>query len=71
MLFRMAKTALDLICTPEEAAGTLGISQERVLQFCRQGRITARKMGRDWVILKTSLAAFSKEERPTGVKLQK
>lgn len=63
----MAKTALDLICTPADAAKTLGLTEERVLQFCRQGRLLARKMGRDWVILTASVAAFSKAKRPTGV----
>lgn len=62
----MAKTPLDLICTPAEAAAILGLTEERVLQFCREGRLKARKMGRDWVILTASLAVFSKQKRPTG-----
>jgi excisionase family DNA binding protein len=63
----MAKTALELICTPSEAAKSLNLTEERVLQFCREGRLQARKMGRDWVILSASVVAFSKEKRPTGV----
>lgn len=67
----MKKTALDLICTPAEAAALLDVSEERVLQFCRQGRIQARKMGRDWVILTESATRFAKEPRENGVHLRK
>jgi excisionase family DNA binding protein len=62
----MAKTALDLICTPDEAAKQLGLTPERVLQFCRAGRLQARKMGRDWVILSASVRMFAKSPRPEG-----
>jgi hypothetical protein len=62
----MKRTALDMICTPAEAAAILGVTEERVLQFCREGRFQARKMGRDWVILTASLLAFSKQKRPGG-----
>lgn len=63
----MPKTsALDLICTAADAAKVLGVTEERVLQFCRDERIQARKMGREWVLLTASVAAFSKAKRPPG-----
>jgi len=35
-----------------EAAEILGISVKRVQQLCKAGRIPAKRIGRDWVVLK-------------------
>jgi excisionase family DNA binding protein len=60
------KKPLDLICTAEEAAAILGVTPERVMQFCRDGRLEARKLGRDWAVDLQSLRQFAKEPREGG-----
>jgi excisionase family DNA binding protein len=55
----------DLI-TAAQAAEILGLSKERVSQLCKQGRIQAVKPGRDWVMLRQTVQAFSKIDRPEG-----
>lgn len=57
---------LDYVCTPEEAAAMLGVTPERVMVFCREGRLAARKLGRDWIISTTSIRAFGKVKRKPG-----
>ena len=55
----------DLI-TAAQAANILGLSKERVSQLCKQGRISAVKPGRDWVMSRQTVEAFGKIERPEG-----
>ena len=55
----------DLI-TAAQAATILGLSKERVSQLCKQGRISAVKPGRDWVMSRQTVEAFGKIERPEG-----
>jgi hypothetical protein len=62
------KTTLDLICSPFEAAAILGLTEERVLQLCRTGVLSARKMGRDWVILTDSVGKYGSTPRKRGPK---
>jgi excisionase family DNA binding protein len=49
--------------TVAETAELLGVSVERVRQFCYQGRL-GHKVGRDWVITEEELAAL--ERKPVG-----
>lgn len=46
--------AMNLL-TVYEAAERLGLSHQRVRQLIDQGRLPARKVGRDWVILESDL----------------
>lgn len=57
---------LPLICSTAEAAAILKVSEERVLQFARAGRIEGRKLKRDWVLSLASVKAFAKVERKSG-----
>ena len=51
--------------TTREAAEFLDVSQSRVVQFCREGRL-GRKIGRNWAITRAQLEAFRKIERKPG-----
>ena len=51
--------------TAEQAAEYLGVTANRVRQFCRAGRL-GTKSGRDWVITEDELEAFAKLPRPAG-----
>lgn len=59
-------TALRQILSLPEAAALLDLSEERVLVFCRQGRILARKLKREWVLSRASVLAFRRKARPGG-----
>lgn len=48
----------------KEAAARLGVSEQRVRQFCEEGRLEARKFAGRWVITEAELRAF--KLRPTG-----
>lgn len=52
--------------TTAEAAKRLGVSPGRVRHFLAEGRIQARKFGRDWAIPATVVAEFAKQERRVG-----
>lgn len=52
--------------TTAEAAKRLGVSTGRVRQFLADGRIKARKFGRDWAIPASAVAEFAKIERKVG-----
>jgi hypothetical protein len=58
-----ASTLLLLNC--DEAAEEIGLSPERIRQFCRGGRLGQRVGGR-WVILQEELNRFRKIPRPSG-----
>ena len=49
-----------------EAARRLGVTQARVRQLIRAGRLTARRVGRDWLIDERALSrvAVRKPGRP-------
>lgn len=57
---------LDAICSAAEAAAELGISAARVLQFCRAGRLAAKRIGRDWAISRQAVQDLAELERPPG-----
>lgn len=44
--------------TTEQAARELGVSTRRVRQYIEEGRLKAKKIGRDYIINSRSLAAF-------------
>ena len=51
----------DAVMTLEEAAGFLKVSETTVYQLLRDGQLKARKVGREWRFLKSSLVAYLKE----------
>lgn len=53
----------DQICTVAEAAAIVGVSTKRINQLHDQQRIEGRKIGRDVLLLKSSVEAFAKIER--------
>jgi len=48
----------------KEAATRLGVSEQRVRQFCEEGRLGTKKFAGRWVITEAELRAF--KLRPTG-----
>ena len=57
---------LDHVCSAAEAAAILGVTPERVMHFCRVGRLDARQIGGVWAIGTEGLKAFAKEKRKPG-----
>jgi len=57
---------LKLVCSADEAAELLGVSAERVKQFCREGRLAAKRSGRDWIVCRAAAVALAKVPRPAG-----
>ena len=58
--------------TVKIAADRLGLSVESVHKYIRQGRLPATKLGRDWQIDESDLAALTRRtytRRPTGTEL--
>ncbi|HUT88840.1 MAG TPA: helix-turn-helix domain-containing protein [Thermoguttaceae bacterium] len=49
----------------QKAAVMLGVSRQRVQQFCEEGRL-GQKVGSQWVIPSDELEQFSKIPRPNG-----
>lgn len=60
----MSVSTLELM-TPEQAAKELGVSADRVRQFCKEGRI-GQKVGGRWVIPADEVKMFQKIPRGTG-----
>ena len=56
----------DELLTSRQAAAILGVSTERVMQFIRDGRLEARKEGRDWFISKRGVVRLARTKRPPG-----
>lgn len=54
--------------TTAQAAKELGVSTRRVRQYIEEGRLKAKKAGRDYLISSRSLAAFKPQSsgRPTS-----
>lgn len=48
----------DAVMTLEEAAAFLKVSETTVYQLVRSGELKARKVGREWRILKSQLVEF-------------
>ena len=60
----MSMSTLDLLSI-NDAAGELGVSPERVGQFCREGRL-GQKVGERWVIPRDELEQFRRIPRRRG-----
>lgn len=60
----MASLRESMDLTTREAAKQLGVSTRRVRQYIEDGRLKAKKAGRDYLISSRSLATF--ERRPSG-----
>ena len=52
--------------TVGEAACQLQIDESLVTRYCRQGRLGAEQVGRQWLIRKRSLETFLKKPRRVG-----
>ena len=63
----------NFLLTTDVVAQHLGVTAIRVEQLCRAGRLPAHKLGRDWVIKSSDLAAFVPRGpgRPKGRKTRK
>jgi hypothetical protein len=57
---------LALVIGADQCARLVGVTVQRVKQFCQQGRISAKKIGRDWVISRAAALQFAAIDRPTG-----
>ena len=57
----------DAVMTLEEAATFLKVSETTVYQLVRSGELKARKVGREWRILKSQLVEFLKLEGETMI----
>ncbi len=65
------KTDLDLFedyITVTDAAKKLEVSPRRIRQFINEGRLSARKIGKQYIITKASLGAFVDKPRKVGQK---
>ena len=61
--------AVDLMggyYTVEEAAEKLGVSGRRIRQFISEGRLGARKVGKQYIISIDALGAFTDKPRTVG-----
>ena len=56
--------------TAKQAAEILGVHHSRVRVLIREGRLPARKIGRDWIIIESDLE-FVKVRKPGRPKKQK
>jgi excisionase family DNA binding protein len=54
------------LLTVSEAAERLGLSIALVRRYCAQGKLPARKMGRDWTILRRDIERFAATPRRSG-----
>ena len=66
------KQGSEIIAT-SEAAKELGITVQRLRVLIREGRLPAKKLGRDWIIRRADLdlVRVRKPGRPTGKKQPK
>jgi excisionase family DNA binding protein len=53
----------DVVTAPE-VARIFGVSEAVVRLWCRQGKLKARKAGRDWLIPQTELEALKTKKAP-------
>lgn len=57
---------LAAVISSDEAAELLGVSRARVKVLCQEGRLAAKKCGRDWIVCLAAAQAFAKIARPPG-----
>ena len=55
------KNPLTQVCSVTDAARILKLSEERVLQFVRDGRIEGKQLKREWVLSLASVKAFKRK----------
>jgi excisionase family DNA binding protein len=60
----------DAVMTLEEAASFLKVSETTVYQLVRSGELKARKVGREWRILKSQLVEFLKQDGSQDAAIQ-
>jgi excisionase family DNA binding protein len=53
------KSLIAEICTPDEAAETLGVTSRRVVALINAGQLPAEQFGGTWAILRSDLPALS------------
>ena len=54
------------LLTTNEAAVQLGLDPSLIRRYCREGRIEAQQVGRDWVIEQEALDTFAEIPRKVG-----
>ena len=52
------KPKIQDLLTVAQAAGRLGIGSSMVRTYCQQGRLSAQRIGRDWLIPAAAVDAF-------------
>jgi excisionase family DNA binding protein len=52
--------------TIREAALTIGVGVRRLYQLIAEGKLKARKVGRDWLLTEREVDRFAKLDRPKG-----
>ena len=55
---------MDEILDTKKVAARLGISERRVRELIKEGKIAATRVGRDWAILSQSLSSVTVQGRP-------
>ena len=55
-----------MLLTTTQAADWLGITESLVRRYCRDGRLEAIKLGRDWFIVESDLEQFAAKPRKVG-----
>lgn len=61
----MATTIKDVF-NSTEAAEYVGLTDSLVRRYCREGRIPAERLGRNWYIRKSDLDRFNRKPRKSG-----
>jgi excisionase family DNA binding protein len=54
------------VCTTKEAAEIIGIHETLVRRYCQQARISAKQVGKQWILDRTDVEKFAKKDRPYG-----
>lgn len=54
---------MDNYMTLREAARTLGVLPDTLRMQIHRGKLTARKVGRDWFVTRTEIARYRSENR--------
>lgn len=55
-----------MLYSVEQVAEKAGITVSLIRRYCREGKIQAQKVGRDWVIAQDALDEFLKTPRKVG-----
>ncbi len=58
------RAELEAVISAEEAGAILGVGSERAKQFCREGRLAAKRIGRDWIVSRRAAEDLAKIDRP-------